>query len=39
MISLALPLIVLYEISIWCVRLIENSRAREDATRAASQPL
>ena len=39
MISLALPLIVLYEISIWCVRLIENSRAREDAARAAAQPL
>ena len=35
MISLALPLIVLYEISIWCVKLIENSRAREDAARAA----
>jgi sec-independent protein translocase protein TatC len=39
MVSLALPLIVLYEISIWCVRLIENSRAREDAARAAAQPL
>lgn len=37
MISLALPLIVLYEISIWCVRLIENSRAREDAARSAAQ--
>ncbi len=36
MMSLALPLIVLYEISIWCVRLIENSRAREDAARAAA---
>jgi len=37
MISLALPLIVLYEISIWCVKLIENSRAREDAARAAEK--
>jgi len=37
MMSLALPLIVLYEISIWCVRLIENSRAREEAARAAAQ--
>ena len=35
MISLAVPLIVLYEISIWCVRLIERNRAREDAARAA----
>ncbi|HEX3429251.1 MAG TPA: twin-arginine translocase subunit TatC [Rhizomicrobium sp.] len=39
MISLALPLILLYEISIWCVRLIENSRAREDAARATAQSL
>jgi Sec-independent protein secretion pathway component TatC len=37
MISLALPLTLLYEISIWCVRLIENSRARDDAARAAEQ--
>ncbi|MGH6889902.1 MAG: twin-arginine translocase subunit TatC [Rhizomicrobium sp.] len=36
MTSLALPLIALYEISIWCVRLIENRRAREDAARAAA---
>jgi sec-independent protein translocase protein TatC len=35
MISLAAPLIVLYEVSIWCVKLIENSRAREEAARAA----
>jgi sec-independent protein translocase protein TatC len=35
MISLAVPLIVLYEISIWCVKLIERGRAREDAARAA----
>ena len=37
MISLALPLIFLYEISIWCVRLMENSRARDDAARAAAR--
>jgi sec-independent protein translocase protein TatC len=35
MMSLAAPLIVLYEISIWCVRLIERQRAREDSARAA----
>ncbi len=28
---LAIPIILLYEISIWCVRLIERRRAREDA--------
>lgn len=28
---LALPIILLYEISIWCVRLIERKRAREEA--------
>ena len=28
---LALPIILLYEISIWCVRLIERARRREDA--------
>jgi sec-independent protein translocase protein TatC len=39
MISLALPLTLLYEISIWCVRFIENKRARDDAARASSQPL
>ncbi|WP_309646339.1 twin-arginine translocase subunit TatC [Phenylobacterium sp.] len=27
---LALPIILLYEISIWCVKLIERSRRRED---------
>lgn len=37
MTSLALPLIALYEISIWCVRLIERSRAREEVARAAAQ--
>ena len=35
MISLALPLVLLYEVSIWCVALIEKRRAQEDATRAA----
>jgi sec-independent protein translocase protein TatC len=34
MISLALPLVLLYEVSIWCVRLIEKRRAAEDAARA-----
>ena len=31
MLSLAVPLVGLYEISIWCVRLIERDRAREEA--------
>jgi sec-independent protein translocase protein TatC len=35
MMSLAVPLVVLYEISIWSVRLIEKQRARDDAARAA----
>lgn len=30
---LAIPIILLYEISIWCVALIERSRRREDARR------
>jgi sec-independent protein translocase protein TatC len=30
---LAVPIILLYEISIWCVRLIERSRRREEAAR------
>ena len=34
-ISLAIPLIGLYEISIWLVRLIEKKRAEEDAARTA----
>src|SRR5579871_3175948 len=38
MISLALPLIILYEVSIWCVRFIEKGRARENATSAADRP-
>ncbi len=30
-VSLAVPTIILYEISIWCVRLIERGRAQADA--------
>jgi sec-independent protein translocase protein TatC len=33
-IMLALPLVLLYEISIWCVRLIELRRKKEDAAPA-----
>jgi sec-independent protein translocase protein TatC len=33
---LAIPLIVLYEISIWCVRFIETRRRREDEAAAAA---
>jgi sec-independent protein translocase protein TatC len=36
MLSLMIPLIGLYEISIWCVWLIERDRAKKDAARAAS---
>lgn len=35
MMSLAVPLVLLYEISIFCVVMIEKGRAREDAERAA----
>lgn len=35
MLSLAVPLVLLYEISILCVVMIERGRAREDAERAA----
>ena len=35
MVSLILPLVCLYGVSIVCVALIERSRAREDAARAA----
>jgi len=34
--TLMAPLILLYEISIWCVKLIERQRARDDAARAAA---
>jgi Sec-independent protein secretion pathway component TatC len=36
MLSLAVPLVALYEISIICVVMIERTRAREDAARAAA---
>jgi sec-independent protein translocase protein TatC len=35
MLSLAFPLVALYEISIWCVALIERGRARDEAAREA----
>ena len=34
MMSLAVPLVALYEISIICVKVIERNKAREDAARA-----
>ena len=37
MLSLAIPLVGLYEISIVCVVLIERQRARDDAARAAAK--
>ena len=33
-VMLGLPLLILYEISIWCVRLIETRRRREDEAAA-----
>jgi sec-independent protein translocase protein TatC len=36
MLSLAIPLVGLYEISIICVALIERQRAKEDAARASA---
>lgn len=38
MMSLAVPLVLLYEVSILSVVMIERGRAREDAARAASSP-
>jgi sec-independent protein translocase protein TatC len=35
MISLAIPLVALYEISIWCVKGIERGRLKADASRPA----
>ena len=32
---LAIPLVLLYEVSIWCVRLIELRRRQADATTPA----
>jgi sec-independent protein translocase protein TatC len=37
MLSLAFPLVALYEISIICVMLIERGKAKEDAARAAAE--
>lgn len=37
MLSLAVPLVALYEISIFCVSMIEKGRAKEDAERAARE--
>jgi sec-independent protein translocase protein TatC len=37
MTSLALPLVLLYEGSIWLVWLMEKGRAREEAARDAAQ--
>jgi sec-independent protein translocase protein TatC len=34
--SLAFPLVGLYEVSIWCVKLIERGRARAEAAEAAA---
>jgi sec-independent protein translocase protein TatC len=36
MVSLAVPLVFLYEVSIWLVALIEKRRAQEDAARDAA---
>ena len=35
--TLMIPLILLYEVSIWCVKLIEKNRVKDDAARAAAQ--
>jgi Sec-independent protein secretion pathway component TatC len=35
MMSLAVPLVLLYEISILCVVMIEKGRTKEEAERAA----
>ncbi|MDB5458410.1 MAG: sec-independent protein secretion pathway component TatC [Caulobacteraceae bacterium] len=35
MISLAVPLVLLYEVSIWCVKLIELRRSKDEAAEAA----
>lgn len=36
MLSLCVPLVLLYEISIWCVKLIELRRAKEETAEQAS---
>jgi sec-independent protein translocase protein TatC len=35
-IGLALPTILLYEIGIWCARIVERKRAEEQAAETAS---
>jgi sec-independent protein translocase protein TatC len=37
-IGLAIPLILLYEISIWCARIVEKRRAKADAAEAGDGP-
>lgn len=37
MLSLAVPLVLLYEISIFCVKMIERDRAKEEAARRAEE--
>ena len=37
MLSLAIPLVALYEISIICVKMIEKGKAKDDAARAAAE--
>ena len=34
--ALALPTLLLYEASIWSVRMVERKRAQEEAARAAA---
>jgi sec-independent protein translocase protein TatC len=36
-ISLALPIVLLYEISIWCSKLVERKRAQREAEEAAKE--
>ncbi len=36
MITLSIPLVLLYEVSIWCVRLIELRRKKDDAAEGLS---
>jgi len=37
-VSLAIPIIILYEVSIWCSRLVERQKAARDAAEAAQDP-
>jgi sec-independent protein translocase protein TatC len=36
-VSLAIPIIILYEISIWCSRLVEKKKAEREAAEAAAE--